>query len=194
MAFSDWRVDVLDVVAQKNVQKNQLGQLIDPGGLTVSLVTMTLRHLPTDKVLNRADQFSSPSKDAFLAYARGIVAVADQNMAVQSQPGSLSPLAGVLDLVPVVVEPTPDQQAQQAFQSAFSVLGQLQALVSAGDLHADDPAIAQATAIVEKTRTQAKAAELAALKASLDALPVAAVDAQPSLIARARGMVSRMFS
>lgn len=197
MAFSDWSVEVLDVQPQKNVAKNPYTmQPIDPGGLTTSLVTMNLTHIPTGKVLNRADLFSNPTREAFLAYARGITSVVDGNLAVQGSQQAPSPLAGVLDLEPVPVEVTPDAKAQQAFQTASGVLSQLQALVTAGDLAADDPALAQASNLVTKNRTQAKAADVAALKATLDAVPdVASPDiSQPGLVSRARSFVSRMLS
>ena len=119
MAFSDWAVEVFDVVPRRNSQKNPLtGLPIDPDGITLSLVTMRLTHVPTGKVLQRAD-LMRPDRPSLIAYARGIAENAEAHMAAQKTDTAPSPLAGRLDIVPVPPGDPPQRAKDlQAFLDA----------------------------------------------------------------------------
>lgn len=165
MPLSDWTVEIFDVAPHKNTAKNPYtGLAIDPDGLTMSVFTMRLTHVPTGKVLERADLTSTPSADAFARYARGVIEVAEQNMAVQKQGETPSPLKGILDVVPVVPEPTiptQDQLDARAYQEAKHRVAILAELVVA-----DDASLVKA----QQALDTAKAAHAAHVKAAADAV------------------------
>ncbi len=129
MAFSDWTVEILDVVARPNAATNPYtGLPIDPDGITQSLFSMRLTHVPTGKVLERADLTNTVTPEILTAYARGIAANAETHLAFQSKEGAASPLIGALDItVPVAPGPSDDDLAVVAFRGLVKDLQQAKA-------------------------------------------------------------------
>lgn len=159
MALTDWTVEIFDVVPRKNSAPNPYtNQPIDPDGLTLSLFTMKLTHVPSGKVLERADLASVITPEFLQQYARNVITVAEQNMAVQKTDTAPSALKGVLDVtIPAPVDPR--TQAEKDL-SAFQQL---------------DAQVAQTTALYEKLKAiepkdaAALDAKLADLTAARDA-------------------------
>lgn len=134
MALSDWTVEVFDVAPRKNSAANPYtGLPIDPDGITTSLVTMRLTHVPSGKVLDRADLFHDVTPQTLAHYARSIAELVDKQMSVQKTDATPSPLVGVLDIVPP--PPAADTRTQaekdlQVFQQAESAHAQKVALIA----------------------------------------------------------------
>lgn len=167
MPLEDWSVEIFDVAPRANAQKNPYtGLPIDPDGLTMSLFTMRLTHVPTGKVLERADLHSSPTKESLIAYARGVIEVAEKNMAAQKSGTVPSPLKGLLNVTaPVSVDGrTQGQKDLEAFNQLHGQIAQTEAQ-------------AQALKLASPEKGADLDASLEALKARRDALAPSAADA-----------------
>jgi len=127
MPFEDWTVEVYEIDPRPNPTKNPYtGLPIDPEGITQSLFRMRLTHIPTGKVLERADLTGHLSVEVLTVYARGVAANAETHLVNQ---GPHSPLLGVLDItVPdPSVPPTDDDRAVTAFVALVRTLLQAKA-------------------------------------------------------------------
>lgn len=172
----NWEVVVHDVVPERDARVNPKNDApIDADGVTMSRFYMTLKHLPTGKILERTDLISTPTEAFFKKYAIDIMDVFEINLAAQARDGAPTPFKGVLDLTPPArPEPTSDDKALQAFNTAKQVNDRIAVLVSAGSLAADDPAVKRASEAVGATKDAAIAVEVARLKAALDTVATVA--------------------
>jgi len=164
--FEDWTVDVVSVVPVPNTAKNPYtGVEIDPDGITQSLFVMRLTHVPTGKILERADRIGTPSAEALRRYAQGIITTAEQNMAAQN--------GALVGMLPVVPPPKVDTRTQaekdrEAFRQADALYereaAELAKLIEADPkstaaLQAKVDALKQARDLAAKIAAESTAAE-----------------------------------